>query len=104
MIDWAQVTSFDWDDGNSRKNADKHSVSQAEAEQAFFNEPLVIVPDTAHSQREPRYHALAVTDDNRQVHITFTLRERGTMIRVISARDMHRKEKNLYEKATQDAS
>jgi uncharacterized DUF497 family protein len=103
MIDWAQLLGFDWDDGNARKSADKHSVSQAEAEQTFFNEPLLLMPDLKHSHQEPRYHALGATDDERLLHITFTLRAAGSLIRVISARDMHRKERSFYEQAKQDA-
>ena len=104
MIDWAQITSFDWDQGNARKNADKHSVSQAEAERIFFNEPLLMLPDPKHSQQESRYHALGITDMDRLLHITFTLRASGTLIRVISARDMHRREKIYYEQAKKDAT
>ena len=104
MIDWAHVAGFDGDAGNSRKSADKHSVSQAEAEQAFFNEPLLLIPDQKHSQLEPRYHALGKTDQGRLLHITFTLRADETLIRVISARDMHRKERGYYEQATQDGA
>jgi uncharacterized DUF497 family protein len=101
MIDWERVTGFDWDEGNARKSTDKHSVSQAEAEQAFFNEPLLLLPDIKHSQQEPRYHALSKTDEGRLLHITFTLRAAETLIRVISARDMHRKEKTFYDGQTE---
>jgi uncharacterized DUF497 family protein len=45
MIDWTRLAGFDWDKGNARKSVDKHSVTQAEAEQVFFNEPLLLVPD-----------------------------------------------------------
>lgn len=96
MIDWEQVAGFDWNEGNTRKSADKHSVSQAEAEQVFFNEPLLVVTDQKHSQQEPRYHALGKTDEGRLLPITFTLRVAETLIRVISARDMHCKEKTFY--------
>lgn len=101
MIDWARVVGFDWDAGNARKSVDKHHVTQAEAEQVFFNQPLLILGDVAHSQHELRFHALGVTDDERALHITFTLRTQvaGTLIRVISARDMHRKERLKYEQA-----
>ena len=99
MIDLTKITDFDWDDGNARKN-DKHGVSTAEAEQAFFNEPLLMIVDTKHSQGEPRYHALGKTDEGRTLHITFTLRNAGERIRVISARDMHRKERTIYEQTT----
>ena len=43
-----------------------------------------------------------MTDQHRLLHITFTLRATGTLIRVISARDMHRKEKSTYDQATQN--
>lgn len=98
MIDLNTVTGFNWDDGNARKN-EKHGVSMAEAEQAFFNAPLLMLEDAAHSQTEPRVHALGKTDAGRALHITFTLRQSGTLIRVISARDMHRKERAIYEQA-----
>lgn len=103
MINWAQVTGFDWDDGNSRKNVEKHDVSQAEAEAIFFNDPLLVLEDARHSQVEARYHALGETDDARFLHVTFTLREGGTLIRVISARDMHRKERAFYEQAKENS-
>ena len=93
MIDLARITGFDWDAGNSRKNTHKHGVTQAEAEQIFFNEPLLLVSDERHSDEEVRIHALGVTDDDRTLHISFTLRGAGTLIRVISARDMSRKER-----------
>ena len=99
MIDLTKITGFDWDDGNARKN-DKHGVSMAEAEQVFFNEPLLMIADAKHSLRESRFHALGKTDEGRTLHITFTLRKAGEMIRVISSRDMHRKERTIYEQAT----
>jgi hypothetical protein len=104
MIDWTGVTGFDWDQGNARKSADKHGVSQAEAERVFFNEPLLVVPDSKHSEQEMRYHALGSTDERRLLHITFTLRASATLIRVISARDMHRKERIYYEQAKKDTT
>ncbi len=103
MINWAEVAGFDWDEGNSRKSAEKHEVGQSEAEQIFFNEPLLMLADNKHSQKEARYHALGETDDARLLHITFTLRRNGTMIRVISARDMHRKERAVYEQVEKNA-
>jgi uncharacterized protein len=98
VIDWKQITGFEWDEGNSRKSADKHDVSQAEAEQLFFNEPLLIVPDVMHSTTEIRLHALGKTDEATRLHATFTLRQQSTKIRVISARNMSRKERDYYEK------
>ncbi len=99
MIEWNKVVGFEWDDGNARKSSDKHGVNQSEAEQVFFNSPLLMLLDEKHSTREIRYHALGITDSGRQLHITFTLRADITLIRVISARDMHRKERAVYEQA-----
>ena len=99
MINLSEIVGFDWDSGNSRKSAKKHDVSQSEAEQLFFNVPLLLLSDSKHSQKEARYHALGKTDTARQLHVTFTLRSGGTLIRVISARDMHRKERTIYEQS-----
>jgi uncharacterized DUF497 family protein len=98
MIDLAKIAGFEWDDGNARKN-EKHGVSTAEAEQIFFNDPLLLLTDVLHNQREPRFHALGKTDDGRLLHLTLTLRHAGNLIRVISARSMHRKERTIYEQA-----
>jgi len=99
MIDWARVTGFDWDAGNERKSLAKHHVSQSEAEQFFFNAPLLVLDDGKHSQGGRRHHALGKTDDRRLLHLTFTLRAHESLIRVISARDMHRKERVSYEQS-----
>lgn len=100
MIDLTKITCFDWDDGNARKSEEKHEVSMAEAEQVFFNDPLLLLQDVKHSQRENRNHALGKTDEERLLHITFTVRHAGEKIRVISARDMHKKERKIYEQTT----
>ena len=99
MIDLSKITGFNWDDGTARKN-DKHGVSMAEAEQVFFNAPLLLLEDAAHSQQEIRIHALGKTDEGRALHISFALREATQLIRIISARDMHRKERAIYEQAS----
>ncbi|CAN7621445.1 BrnT family toxin [Phyllobacterium sp. LjRoot231] len=97
MIDFDRITGFNWDAGNSRKNIEKHDVGQSESEQIFFNEPLLMVADPKHSLSEQRFHGLGHTDDMRLLHVTFTLRQNETLIRVISARDMNRKERTYYE-------
>lgn len=97
MIGLSHVQRFQWDMGNGRKSEDKHGVAQNEAEQVFFNEPLVLAVDERHSDSEWRFHALGQTDDDRLLHATFTLRDQRRSIRVISAREMNRKERTRYE-------
>jgi hypothetical protein len=99
MFDPATIVGFDWDAGNERKSADKHGVSQAEAEQVFFNQRLLVLEDDRHSLAESRFHALGVTSEGRLLHITFTLRRDDTLIRVISARDMSAKERAVCEQS-----
>lgn len=98
MIDLARITGFDWDDGNTRKN-EKHGVAQAEAEELFFNQHLLRLEDLRHRDQEVRFHTLGKTLDGRLMHVTFTLRGDDTLIRVISARDMHRNERSVYDQA-----
>lgn len=89
--------SFEWDKGNYDKNLIKHTVSKQEIEEVFFNEPLLVYDDTKHSKKEQRFHALGQTDDLRKLFLSLTIR--GNQIRVISARDMNKKEEVMYEKA-----
>ena len=100
MLDLAAAEGFQWDRGNARKN-EKHGVTQQEAEQVFLNQPLMLLEDLKHSGAESRFHALGQTDEGRLLHVTFTTRESGRLIRVISARPMHRKEKSIYGENTQ---
>ena len=97
MMDLQRIIGFEWDEGNARKN-EKHGVAQSESEQVFFDARLLLVADSGHSAGETRFHALGVTIAGRRLHITFTLRMDGTRIRVISARDMHRKERQIYDR------
>ena len=99
MLDLSLIFGFDWDDGNARKN-EKHGVTQSEAEEVFFSQPLLLLEDARHGGQESRFHALGKTHEGRTLHIAFTLRADGTLIRVISARDMHRKERSIYEQAS----
>ena len=92
-----QCEGFDWDDGNFHKNWDRHDVTYSECEQIFFNLPLLIADDYAHGDDDDdRYLALGRTDMNRRLFLAFEIR--GKMIRVISARDMTKKERSIYEK------
>ncbi len=86
---------FDWDAGNITKIWEKHQVSATECEQLFFNEPLVAAPDEKHSDREERFYLLGHTDAGRLLFAVFTIRKK--LIRIISARDMNRKERKEYE-------
>lgn len=89
------VLGFQWDTGNSDKNLIAHNVEDWECEQVFFNKPLLILDDPRHSRTESRWAAFGATDAGRHLVVVFTIR--GRLIRVISARDMNKKESAFYE-------
>ena len=95
MDELESLEGFDWDDGNRNKNWITHKVRWTECEMVFFNQPLIILDDHKHSEIETRYYAFGKTDIDRKLLIVFC--KRGNRIRVISARDMNKKEKKFYE-------
>ena len=98
---WKKITVFEWDEGNRDKNK-KHKVEWHESEEVFFNQPLLIALNPRHSQQEVRFQALGKTNFGRLLFISFTVRRHK--VRIISARDQSRKERSIYEKASQKAT
>lgn len=92
----SEPLSFEWDAGNTNKNFEKHLVTNQEAEEVFINEPLVVITDAKHSMTEARFQALGKTNNNRPLFLSFTIR--NDKIRVISIRNMNKKERKEYEK------
>lgn len=90
-----KCTGFEWDASNAEKNWNKHRVTPVECEQIFFNRPRVVADDMKHSEKENRFYALGHTDMGRMLFTVFTVRR--DKIRVISARDMNRKERKVYQ-------
>ncbi len=95
MDELGTLEGFDWDHGNQDKNWEAHQVQSAECEMIFFNQPLIIIDDQKHSKSESRFYAFGKTDSERKLLIVFCIRK--NKIRVISARDMHKKERAFYE-------
>lgn len=85
---------FEWDKGNQGKNWARHKVNDQECEEAFFDNDKKIIRDVLHSRQEERYILLGGTKRQRLLFIVFTLR--AAKIRVISARDINKKESKLY--------
>lgn len=95
-------TGFDRDEGNVDKNRESHGVASAEAEEVFFNEPLLVGHDMRHSAVENRYYALGRTNGGRCLFVAFTVRR--SLVRVISVRDMSRKERSVYARHEEEAN
>ena len=92
------VAGIDWDEGN-REKCQKHGVSLAEIEHVLNADPR-FAPDTGHSAAEDRFVAVGRTENGRPVFVAFTFRVKGgrMFVRPVSARYMHGKEAERYEK------
>ena len=94
-MDLSKITGFDWNKGNFDKNWLSHKVKNSEAEEVFFNKPLKISTNfVIADEKETRYQALGVTYENRLLSVIFTVRK--NKIRIISARDMAKKERRFF--------
>jgi hypothetical protein len=103
VFNLSDIEGFEWDDGNLQKNWHAHNVLNIEAEEIFFNQPLFLSEDVEHSTpAERRLQALGRTNNSRYLFVAFTIRRR--LIRIISARDMSRKERKVYDEKTQTNS
>jgi len=96
------VSGFEWDENNITKNWFKHRVYYLEAEEVFFNKPLIISVDIKHSIEEKRYYALGITNKQRHLFVVFTIRKE--LIRIISARDMNKNEREKYYEKSKENS
>jgi len=95
-----ECVGFDCNDANAKKIWIKHGVSRSECEQVFFNRPLVVADDAKHSNAEIRHYALGATDLGRRLFVVFTAR--GDRIRVVTARDMSRRERRVFADAEEE--
>jgi hypothetical protein len=95
-LDVDSIIGFEWDNANIYKNRDKHGLDFKKIEEIFFNEPLIVVEDFLHSYNECRCIAYGRDDYNVKIMVVFTVRE--GLIRVISAREMTKKERAFYER------
>lgn len=92
-----KILAFEWDEENLDKSYKKHGISPKETEEVFVSEELFVLPDKKHSQTEKRHVALGKTQEGKRLFVIFTLR--GKKVRIISARKMHKKEVEKYQKA-----
>ena len=90
-----RLIAFEWDKGNIDKNLVKHNVTDREAEEVFGNKPLLVNEDVEHSEKELRFQVLGKTNLGRLLFISFTIR--NDKVRIISIRDMNKKERGVYE-------
>lgn len=86
---------FEWDSGKAAENLRKHRVSFDEAATAFFDPLSMTVPDPDHSLRERRFITMGASSSGKLLVVAHT--ERGSTIRIISARPASASERKRYE-------
>ncbi len=94
MIRFKEPLEFEWDKGNIGKNK-KHNVEDNEAEEVFFDENKKAFKDHLHSGKEERFRIIGRTKNARVLFVVFTIRKGRA--RIISVRDINKKEVDLYE-------
>ena len=95
MTVWQEPIQFQWDAGNREKNWTKHQVTNAECEEAFFDPHKRLLRPLLYGEHETGHVLIGCPADKRLLFVVFTIR--GHTVRVISARNAHRRERSLYE-------
>lgn len=88
---------FDWDENKNLQNKTKHGISFEEATEAFYDNDSLLIYDEMHSQNEDRYYQIGMIKEIKIVIVVFCIRV-NDKIRIISARETTRKEREEYEK------
>ena len=86
---------FEWDPNKAVENLLNHGVSFEEASTVFFDPLSATGADPDHSDRERRFVTFGVSSSDRLLVVAHT--ERGDAIRIISAREVTRAERRIYE-------
>ena len=87
---------FDWDDAKANANSKKHGVTFEEARTGFYDEFAVQFFDEDHSLEEERFLLLGLSSDAKLLLVCHCERERGNIIRIISARKATKREAAHY--------
>lgn len=92
------MTDFEWDPDKAATNLKKHGISFEEAATSFFDVLSVTISDPLHSEVEKRAVLIGQSSSGRLLVTVHA--DRGSRIRLISARTATRKERKHYEKAS----
>ena len=93
------MIDFEWDFKKAITNLQKHRVNFGEAATVFSDELSITIYDPDHSDQEDRFITIGTSDTRRFLMVSHT--DRGDRTRIISARELTRKERKEYEKEIQ---
>ena len=85
---------FIWNDAKAARNSARHRVSFEEAQTCFYDQFQIAFFDPDHSDNEERELLIAHSNRGRLLLVSYT--QRGSTIRLISARKATRAEARAY--------
>lgn len=87
---------FVWDQRKNRLNQKNHGIDFEDAQTVFFDEEALLIEDPDHSEDEDRFLMLGISSSLRLMVVCHCYREKGEVIRIISARKAIKRERNQY--------
>ena len=87
---------FAWDKAKARANEQKHGVTFLEAKTVFYEETAILYDDPDHSDDEDRFLLVGPSAALRLLVVVHCYREPDETIRIVSAREATRRERNAY--------
>jgi uncharacterized DUF497 family protein len=89
---------FSWDPKKAKSNLEKHGISFDQSATVFGDVEALDWIDEEHSSNEPRRKRLGTSETGHILLVVYTIRERENeeTIRIISARQASRKERQAY--------
>ena len=89
---------FEWHEAKNRANQRKHGAPFEEAQTVFLDERAVEFDDPDHSADEDRFLLLGRSFKLRVLVVCHCLRDKASVIRIISARRATSKERRVYQR------
>jgi uncharacterized DUF497 family protein len=89
------MMEFEWDTKKAAGNVKRHGVSFKEAATVFGDPSAFTFNDPDHSLNEQRFITIGFSEKGRLLIVAHA--DRAASVRIISARETTRTERNLYE-------
>jgi len=93
------MIQFEWDPTKAKINLRKHGVAFKEASTIFKDHLSITTYDPDHSEEEDRFITFGFSASGRLLMVAHT--DRGDRVRIISARELSRVEREAYEEEIQ---
>jgi hypothetical protein len=87
---------FEWDENKNEINKKKHGLSFETAKEVFYDDDAILFDDPDHSNGEERFLIIGMTESSKICIVSHCYRDSDNVIRLISAREATKREKQIY--------